>query len=150
MSEKGQMGMDPHGGASESVTGPRDEHMAESQPALGPEGRQQPQDAGSSAVAHVGEAQRPRSPTPKGRRSPPGSAPLKIPTRTSVMKRRSVTPPCSRITLEGEATQTLQQMQDTAQSAVGQADAALQAARKAMLETTTMRKTVEEALAAHL
>ena len=70
MSEKGQIGMDPHGGASESVTGLRDEHMAESQPILGPEGRQQPQDAGSSTIVNVSEEQRSKSPVPKGRRTP--------------------------------------------------------------------------------
>ena len=150
MSEKGQIDIDPHGGESASVSGPLDEHMADSQPTMGHEERSLTQVEGSSVTSAVSEAPRSKSPVPKGRRSPPGAAPSKIPTRTSVMKRRSPTPPRSRITLEGEAAQTLQRTQDTAQSAAGQADAALQAARTAMLETAAVRKTVEDALAAHL
>ena len=66
------------------------------------------------------------------------------------MKRRSPTPTRTRITLEGEAVQTLQRTQDTAQSAAGYVDAAMQEARKAMMETVAVRKAVEDALSAHL
>ena len=150
MSEKGQIGMDLHGEGSGSVTGPRDEHMAELQPTMGPQTTPLLQDVGSNVSGTVKEVQRPKSPVPKGRGSPPRTGPSRIPARPTVMKRRSVTLPRSRITLEGEAVQTLQQTQDTAHSAAGQADAALLAAWTAMLETAAVRKTVEDALAAHL
>jgi hypothetical protein len=52
--------------------------------------------------------------------------------------------------LEGEAVNTLQNTQATAYSAASYADVAMQEARRAMLETTSVRKTVKDALAAHL
>ena len=96
------------------MTGSRDEHMAESQPIMGPEGMPVVQDVGSSVSGTVKQVQRPKSPVPKGRGLPPRTGPSRIPARPTVMKRRSVTPPRSRITLEGEAVKTLQQTQATA------------------------------------
>ena len=66
------------------------------------------------------------------------------------MKRQGPTPPRSRSIFKDAAAHTLQMTQDTAQSVAGYADAAMQEARKVVMETVAVRKAVEEALAAHL
>ena len=63
-----------------------------------------------------------------------------------MLKRHSPTPPRGKMTLEGEAASTLQRTQETAQSAAGYVDGAMQEAWKAMLETASVQKAVEDTL----
>ena len=99
--------------------------------------------------------------TPRARSvSPSRQAALtaRIPSRiTGISKTttRNVTPPRTRFS-RADAASALQQTAEmqrqthqTAQSAVGQADAALQEARKAAMETEAVKKTVQEALSSY-
>ena len=151
------MGVDPHGGDSESVTGPRDEQMAESQPNVGQGERLSTQNVeASQGYVKLDTTRRSRSPQSR-QRDVPSAAPSRIPTRASTMKRRSPTPTRTRgsAILSDEASAALQRTEKLQQSthlqtqvASAQADAAMEAAKKAVLETAAVRRTVEAALAA--
>ena len=135
---------------SGSVHGPPDAHMVESVAIPAPSTRRSVDDAESRAAGAGTSRPRSRSATPPRRTTSAVAAASWIQTRATTMKCRSPTPPRSRITLEGEAAETLQRTEATAQSAAGFADAAMQEARKAMMETASVRKAVEDTLSLHL
>ena len=170
MSHEGKIDMDM-GEDSASVHGPEDMPMEES-------GESPPIPMGRSAIAADSEGagagttrrsstpgagtSRQRSATGAGtsRPSARSTAPSRIPTRAlAIVKkptRRSPTPTRTRSIVDEQAEAALrsaaalqQTTQVQTQAAMGQADAAFQAARQAVSETATIRQTVEEALARH-